>query len=471
MAKTKSAIVNCSKSKINIYSTTNSNKKNKIGSVKKGVSVTIIQEKVVKGNTWAKIKGTEVQTGWVIMKRKGSKTSILDTTNTASKAVAKKKNKTTTAAPDSGSVNRSMKETTGIVKYGNKKYNTGEVSQKTKKTESFKNKKNVTKLKSYEIKYDKAMEENFARMRKSLNIDPTYTAQQLFVHYTKYYNRFKMAHPDDTFVKSFGHVFFTRPDTNIITYAGGSKYKLNGTCKGLEPYASAYNRNLDCLKQLVINTEYSSDFMMYLSNKVVGFEERDRNIEYDSYGKTLQGHSIQYGKHIIRSESAGELSLTFNEDKNLHILNLFNIWVNYISDAYTGRITPAIDRIFNKELDYASSLYYIVTDETGENIIYWSKYYGIFPTSIPDSVSSWQKGNFNTNPDVTVSFAYSRKKALDTNILYELNLNARNSTWKYAKTYQNDILTVGQNFVGAPFVEISKINGIPAFKLRFKFKA
>ena len=56
MAKTKSAIVNCSKSKINIYSTTNSNKKNKIGSVKKGVSVTIIQEKVVKGNTWAKIK-------------------------------------------------------------------------------------------------------------------------------------------------------------------------------------------------------------------------------------------------------------------------------------------------------------------------------------------------------------------------------------------------------------------------------
>ena len=141
MAKTKSAIVNCSKSKINIYSTTNSNKKNKIGSVKKGVSVTIIQEKVVKGNTWAKIKGTEVQTGWVIMKRKGSKTSILDTTNTASKAVAKKKNKTTTAAPDSGSVHRSMKETTGIVKYGNKKYNTGEVSQKTKKTESFKNKK------------------------------------------------------------------------------------------------------------------------------------------------------------------------------------------------------------------------------------------------------------------------------------------------------------------------------------------
>ena len=31
------------------------------------------------------------------------------------------------------------------------------------------------------------------------------------------YNRFKLAMPDDILTKGFAHVFFTRPDCNILT--------------------------------------------------------------------------------------------------------------------------------------------------------------------------------------------------------------------------------------------------------------
>ena len=473
MAKTKTTpgTINCKNSSLAIYKTTNSNKKNKIGSVAKGTSIEILQTKVVSGTTWAKIKGSSINTGWVIMKRKGSKTSTIDTSGNASKAKSNKKSKSSKPKTESESDNASGKvsrETTGVVSYNTRQYNTREVTRTAGSINGFKDAKNVTKLSSYEIIYDDNIKKSFNIIRKSINSDVIYTSMELFQRYTRYYNRFKIATPNDTLTKTFAHVFFTRPDLNILKYKGSGNYELASAVKGIDPYAQAFKNNLDVMKQLVISGQYNHDFMLYPSNKIVGFEMRDRNIEADTYGKTLRGHSIAYGKHNVRSKSAGELSLTFSEDKYLHIFNLHNLWVNYISDVYTGRVDPEYNRILNKELDYASSLYYIVTDETGENIIYWAKFYGIFPTTIPDSVMSWSKGQTVTNPEVTISYQYSFQEPYNMETLYELNLNTRNNKkWKYARTYQPDIGGTGTTWVGAPFVEMVPNGGRLELKLRF----
>ena len=122
-------------------------------------------------------------------------------------------------------------------------------------------------------------------------------------------------------------------------------------------------------------------------------------------------------------------------------------------------------------MDYAGACYYIVTAEDNESILFWTKYYGIFPTNLPSDQFSWAKGNVIGNAnDISVTYAYSFKVDYDPTILTEFNKNARVyniSNLKYAPVYDKDLGHVGQTWVGTPFIDCVTNGSKPNYKLRY----
>lgn len=310
---------------------------------------------------------------------------------------------------------------------------------------------------------------NLEKVRNSVNIynaDPS----TLFRWNSEKYNRFKIQNPNEILPKTFSHVFFTRPDCSILNYQGNGVSTLHQNVEGSPLYNLRYKNSKELLYSLVTNCGWDHEFMMYLSNRVIGFELKDRSLETDTYGKTLRGNSIIYGRNTEKSKAAGEVSITFAEDVQLHTLQLHELWLDYIDGVSKGRYTPDNTYIMNKSLDYASSAYYILCGPDGETVLYIAKFYGIFPTTVPDSILSWQRNSTVTNPEISISYGYSWMEIDNPSLIVDFNSHINYGTYTYERSYQPDILSTGTTWVGAPFIESRSENGNTVYKLRFCHK-
>jgi hypothetical protein len=211
----------------------------------------------------------------------------------------------------------------------------------------------------------------------------------------------------------------------------------------------------------------SHDLNPFLSNLAASFEISDEYIKTIEHGETLTGYKVQYGRHNIESRTAGTFNINYVDDKNLSVYKLHKAWVEYISRVYRGALSPRRKYIQKKVLDYATSVYYFVCGPDGSTILFWSKYYGAFPTNIPSSANSWSKGSMIKVPDYSISYSYSNKEDFNPAILVEFNENSRGE-FKYKKAFIPEIGQAGTSFSGNPFIESVTENGQGAFKLRFR---
>ena len=297
--------------------------------------------------------------------------------------------------------------------------------------------------------------------------------QQSFLRSVEYYNRFKVANPNMVLRKGFAHVFFVRPDCNLFNESGK---KPISSVNNNPLFNYAWKHTPSLLKELTMNNGMEHDFLFSLSNAAISFSPNDEYINTDVYGKTYTGYKIAYGKNNTDSKTAGTFNVSFKDDRNLHIYQLQRLWVEYINAVFRGQLAPKTEYIFDKILDYATACYYIVTAEDGETIIFWSKYYGVFPTNIPSSQYAWAEGNVISNPTLEITFQYSFKEDFNPYSLVEFNTNARipSSGVKYLPVYDKNLGHVGRTYVGAPFIECieRKGNATPfMYKLRFREKA
>jgi hypothetical protein len=285
----------------------------------------------------------------------------------------------------------------------------------------------------------------------------------------KFYNRFKVPELNVQMSRCYGHVFFTRPSCNILT----SNRNLADSVANNPIYLYAYRTCRDLLSEMSIYGPNSSgdEFNMLLSNNSKGFALNDETLSTSSYGTTFSGYKISYGKDDIDSKVGGEFNTTFIDDKRIHCYRFIKLWVEYITGVYRGRISPRIDDELQKVIDYVSSVYYILTAEDGETIIFWSKYFGVYPTTIPSSQYSWQHGENLSPSEIQVSFSYSWKQDFDPRDLVAFNYNAKLGTdnYKYSRIYDTDLLMNGPIWVGTPFIEFVD-DGVnePCYKLRFR---
>lgn len=288
------------------------------------------------------------------------------------------------------------------------------------------------------------------------------------------YNRFKMATPDSQLRSSFAHVFFVKPSCNIPYEEGGTV--LDTTFQNNEEFNYIWKHSPELIRELADDrSNTNSDFSFVLSNAAASFSLTDEQIETDSYGKSFIGYKIAFGRHDVESKSAGEFSVTFHDDRDLHIYQLIKLWINYISGTYRGMYAPKDSTILDHIMDYAGACYYILTAEDGETILFWSKYYGVFPKTIPSNQYSWAYGNLLSTPQLDVSFVYSFKEDYNPAALLEFNKNSHigdlipsSGAVTYEEIYDKNLGHVGSTWVGVPFIETISKDGRISYKLRFR---
>ena len=268
--------------------------------------------------------------------------------------------------------------------------------------------------------------------------------------------------------RGFGHVFFVKPSCNL--FDDSARTVIRDEIKKIQAFDYIRLSSPDILKELSSGGSHS--IMLSLSNYAKGFSLNDEELETDKYGRTYTGYEINYGKHSVASKASGTVTVSFKDDKNLNIYKLIKMWTEYIEGCYRGKISPTLDNIINKIIDYAGAMYYILTDEGGENIIFWSKYYGIFPTTIPSSQYSWRYGSV-VNPESTldVAFKYSFKEDYNPYALMEFNTVAKaNKAKSYMPIYDASLGTTTTTWVGVPYVDLVKDSATNQYiyKLRFR---
>jgi hypothetical protein len=333
----------------------------------------------------------------------------------------------------------------------------------------------------------KSLDESMTELRAVLGL-PVH-GDNTMARYMRYflYNRFKTPDTNLAHNKSFTHVFFTRPDLNILQKSG-SNISASKQCLNHTESTMLWMRNPTLFKLLVDKNHCgdNNNFNMLLSSAATSFQIEDETISVNEAGKSWNDYIMQYG-NAYTGRSAGEFSVNFTDDKYYSIINLLKLWIIYIDNVARGAWSPSYDlagsgrsnplitdsHVYTKTLDYASSVYVIKTGEDGSDILYWTKYYGVFPVNTGASALSWDiLTNPGDAPKLNIRFKYSYKRDLSPISLLEFN-NCAGLPGSWDNLSRNAGKTVYESpfntkyghgtrpYVGLPFIEMKMPSSDP----------
>ena len=283
------------------------------------------------------------------------------------------------------------------------------------------------------------------------------------------YNRFQTPDTNMAHNKSVTYVFFTRPDCFLLDHSQGAcKQAVNHT-----ESAMIWKRNPDLFKLLTdaSRCKDSDNFNFLLSNQISSFDFKDENLHVEEVGKTWAGHSISYGEQYT-GRTSGELSCGFTETNDYSIINLVKLWISYIHNVARGIWSPSYNllnreigrnwqlndsHVFTRTIDYAASVYVFKCGPDGESVLYWSKYFGVFPTNTGSAALSWDKGTLPGEfPRLNINFKYSFKRDLSPISLLEFNHCAGiKDTAEFVSSYNPEYGHSDRPFVGTPYIEMN----------------
>lgn len=288
------------------------------------------------------------------------------------------------------------------------------------------------------------------------------------------YNRFKSPDPNLAHTKTTTHVFFTRPDLNILKFNGGANSQtLNHT-----ETAMVWRRYPEIFKLLTDRSRCkdSNNFNLLLSQQCKSFEIQDETLTPNKAGKSWNEYEMVYGDSYS-GRTAGEFSCNFDETSDYSIINLIKLWITYIDNVSRGAWSPSYDllgtgnknsinssHVFEKALDYASSVYVFKCGPDGEDVLYWTKYYGVFPVNTGVSALSWDNNTpIGDTLKLNIRFNYSYKRDLSPISLIEFNNIANVSSLSDAVSENSFNVNLGHStrpFTGPPFIEMKLGNTI-----------
>lgn len=280
-------------------------------------------------------------------------------------------------------------------------------------------------------------------------------------------NRFRLPFLGSTLSKAKAYVFFTRPTLHLFNSDG-----LRPQIADNSVLSHMYEQNPLILKSLTSKLSEHHGFNPFLSNAAQSMEIADEVMRTIEHGETYTGWKQIYARNTNESNTANQFSVQYTEDKDLNIYNMHKAWIEYMNLVMRGDITSTRYAIVNKVLDYACSVYYIMTGADGETILFWNKYIGVFPINTPASAFSWAADAPISNPKLTVNYMYSMREQMNVKALAEFNyLSHASSFGEFADIYNSDGYAMhNSTMVGMPFIMYEKNSngGKDRFKLRFR---
>lgn len=286
--------------------------------------------------------------------------------------------------------------------------------------------------------FDKVIKQNDIRIGKSF---------MGFNELLDYFDISRLPDYDGAPMPYIGHIIFSRPSLNVSVYGSLGP--------SMDAQATANYRSLqgNSITSAWVNDRYGKKILHSLSdasstcylpvftNRAMSYAVQDAQIKTIEKGHTFYGHFIKYGKHSEEHKIANSISIDFRNDYYHSILKAIWIWCSYIATvSKSASVTPSTIYQENAILDYAASIYYIVTRADSTSIVYWEKLTGVFPKNIPLSMFSYND-NMWTEDKLTIEFEYAiRSDPCDPNVLFDLNVLSAPQTWQ-AQLYMMGGLT------------------------------
>jgi hypothetical protein len=274
------------------------------------------------------------------------------------------------------------------------------------------------------------------------------------------YNRFQLPIADLEHRKAFRNLFFTRPECYIMcsdTPGTHNKWGLSAQCERDDDIASSCSRMPHICKLLspvyitgTFGTNFAMDNFNYLlSNRATGFAVPDENLSVvESMSKSIEGYTVSPGMQM-ESHQGGSFTITFRDTKFLEVYEYHRLWMIYIAKRKRGIFEPPFARYnysnnfpvsfgkltpsdlafllhpYDRALEYTASLFDVITNESNDRIMYWCKYYGIYPTQVSISgLNSDNGGVLASDLSVSVTYRYQYKLPCTNKTLVEFNFNA-----------------------------------------------
>lgn len=223
------------------------------------------------------------------------------------------------------------------------------------------------------------------------------------------------------FETGFSYIFMTKPDINL---EGSDDSFAKYLCNNFPIIKDSLNYSRDSSNKVPV-------FIPLITNSyasIGGIDDVSANqIEMN---ETYRGFKLILPAGDSGSYSAGTLNINFREQNPPLITYLHKAWYDYCKGVRRGDINPLLDAQTNRVVDYASSLYYFVTDPDGETLRFWAKYTGIIPISIPYSIFSSNPGQHDV-PQASITYIYSYRELFNLDIITDFNDTMSNSARIY----------------------------------------
>lgn len=274
------------------------------------------------------------------------------------------------------------------------------------------------------------------------------------------FNRFYAIFPDMEMPADLkSYVFFTRPEMNLTGSGGGGSLSNQPSIRISSE--NKYDNRLQYLAAMnpeilyMLTEDYSNDhdFIPYLQSRAESLQLPDYQIRTSEFTVPFFSYKFTYPTVTNESITGGSFDVTFREDADLRITKLFQFWIYYMDAVIKNKMKPTDQHILNNEYDFMTSIYEIITDPTTQKVLFWAKYTGCFPTSVPLSNLSHNLGSTMENK-VSVQFSYMMVEAMEPRVITDFNNNSKQSSY-YEPTYDQDFGMVGESLVGAPRIELT----------------
>ena len=163
-------------------------------------------------------------------------------------------------------------------------------------------------------------------------------------------------------------------------------------------------------------------FIPIITSRVESMQLPDYTIKQNTIVQPYSKYTVPYTTSALESSTGGSFDITFREDRYYSLHKLFYAWIYYQNNVMRNIFKPKDKYIWYGAMDYATSVYDFIVDDTGENVIYWAKYTGCVPTSVPMSDLSFNR-NSGAESKISIPFSYFYCEHMDRNILMDFQYN------------------------------------------------
>lgn len=237
--------------------------------------------------------------------------------------------------------------------------------------------------------------------------------------------RFGLFNPYEAATKTKEFLFFTKPDLNIYKRDDESGELAGGPIlnDNLAPYA--YWKDMLKSKQRIINllqlsANPTDNFNHLLQNQVISnLEIPGLSAETIETPTNMYGVGFSYRGSSEASDDSFDFSLEFKDTKWLDVYYFFKSYEEYETLKHHGTITPWRRYIENKVIHDQFSIYKFLVDEDMETIIYWAKFFGVMPKSLPRDVFS--NADFDNGISYSIDFRAAFFEDMKPEIINDFN--------------------------------------------------